>query len=66
MKAIHQGVILCTAYEIKHKVTKLLMTKDVRTKDGWRVHVNLAPNGAVVTHTRREMGVGMLRSPLTC
>lgn len=32
LKAIHQGVILSTAYEIKHKVTKLLMTKDVRSK----------------------------------
>lgn len=58
LKAIHQGVILTTAFEIKHKVTKSILTKDVRTKDGWRVHVHLAPNGAVVTHTRREMSIG--------
>jgi ABC-type enterochelin transport system permease subunit len=32
LKAIHQGVILSTAYEIKHKVTKAILTKDVRTK----------------------------------
>jgi len=32
LKAIHQGIILSTAYEIKHKVTKEIMTKDVRTK----------------------------------
>jgi len=58
LKAIHQGIILSTAYEIKHKVTKLLLTKDVRTKDGWRVHVSLGPTGVVVTHTRREMSIG--------
>ncbi|KAL6072742.1 DUF3305 domain-containing protein [Balamuthia mandrillaris] len=57
-KAINQSILFAGAYLIKLRVTKELMTKDVRAKEGWRVHVLLAPNAIVVTHVRREMSIG--------
>eukprot|EP01087_Luapelamoeba_hula_P016121 TRINITY_DN4926_c0_g1_i2.p1 TRINITY_DN4926_c0_g1~~TRINITY_DN4926_c0_g1_i2.p1 ORF type:complete len:499 (+),score=90.22 TRINITY_DN4926_c0_g1_i2:130-1626(+) len=57
LKGINQNMIFFGAYELKTKVTKQLMTKDVRSKDGWTIHVLLAPNVIVVTHTKREMAL---------
>ncbi|KAL6068590.1 hypothetical protein QOT17_008016 [Balamuthia mandrillaris] len=53
-KTIHQNIIFTGAYLIKTNITKTLMTKDVRTKDGWTVHVLITPSAVIVTHTRKE------------
>jgi len=58
LKCINQNFIFSAAFEIKTKVTKTTMTKDVRDENGWKVFVTLAPNAIIIVHKKREMSFG--------
>lgn len=32
-------------------------TKDVRTPDGWQIHIKVTDTGAEITHTRKEVSI---------
>ncbi|KAH3766550.1 hypothetical protein Pelo_1582 [Pelomyxa schiedti] len=53
-KAIHQNIIFIGVYALRAQLHNLPLTKDVRGKEGWRVHVGLNNQVITVNHTRRE------------
>jgi len=57
LKAIHQNIILTGVFQLKSKVTMNTMTRDVRTRDGWRINVFMGNNVVVVSHKRREQSL---------
>ena len=56
LKLVHQNLILYCMFELKTKVLKDIMTKDVRDRDGWLVNLTIVEN-VQLRHTRREQGV---------
>lgn len=64
-KVIHQQVIFASAYTMKVKVLEATgqLIKDIRTPDGWMVHIVFARDAVIVKHIRKEESVmngGML------
>eukprot|EP01118_Nematostelium_gracile_P018303 TRINITY_DN8099_c0_g1_i1.p1 TRINITY_DN8099_c0_g1~~TRINITY_DN8099_c0_g1_i1.p1 ORF type:complete len:383 (+),score=138.86 TRINITY_DN8099_c0_g1_i1:74-1150(+) len=57
LKAIHQNIIFCGVFQLKSKVPSTGMTRDVRTKEGWRINVNFNNNVVSVSHRRREQAL---------
>lgn len=58
LKLIHQNVILYCVSVLKDSVCSGILTKDVRTPNGWRVGIELTDN-IQVWHVRREQSVDM-------
>jgi len=62
LKAIHQNIIFIAVYQLKSKVPMTSMTRDVRSREGWRVSVSFTKTVVLVTHKRREQSLAT--SPL--
>jgi len=56
-KAIHQNIIFIAVFQLKTKVPMTAMTRDVRTREGWRISVVFHNNVVVVSHRRREQSL---------
>jgi len=56
-KAIHQNIIFTAIFQLKSKVPITTMTRDVRTKDGWRINILFTQNVVSVSHRRREQSL---------
>ncbi len=57
LKTIHQDIVGHCTFELKQHITSRFMTKDVRTPEGWRITLRLAPDQVQVSHTRREQSI---------
>lgn len=57
LKTVHQDVVGHCTFQLKQHITSRFMTKDVRTPEGWRIHLKLAPDYFQVSHTRREQSI---------
>jgi hypothetical protein len=56
-RCVHQGLVMPLAFVLR-AYTRLLV-KDLKSKDGWRVRIDLlSTGGAAVTHVRREQSFG--------
>eukprot|EP00968_Pinguiococcus_pyrenoidosus_P005836 scaffold383_cov272-Pinguiococcus_pyrenoidosus.AAC.6 len=61
LRYCHQNVVLCSMQELKDPTTGVmanLMTKDIRTPEGWRFAISLADQ-CQVWHVRREQSVDL-------
>jgi len=57
LKTIHQNVIFTGVFQLKQKVKMSDMTRDVRTRDGWRINVLFNHNVVAISHRRREQSL---------
>jgi len=57
LKVIHQNIIFTAVFQLKSKVPMTTLTRDVRTRDGWRITVLFTKNIVVVSHRRREQSL---------
>jgi hypothetical protein len=55
-KAIHQNIIFVGIYHIKTALPDV-MTRDVRSAEGWQIYVHILPDVIVITHARREQAL---------
>jgi len=62
LKVIHQNIIFTAVFQLKSKVPMTTMTRDVRTKEGWRVTVCFSNNVVTVSHRRREQSLATAAS----
>jgi len=56
-QAIHQNIIFAAVFQLKVKVPNLTLTRDVRTREGWRISVVFSNNIVTVIHRRREQSL---------
>jgi len=61
-KAIHQNIIFVAAFELKSKIKALQLTRDVRTKEGWKIQVLFHNNIVSISHRRREQSLAFAPS----
>jgi len=54
LKTIHQDIVGHCTFQLKQHITSRFMTKDVRTPEGWRISMRVAPDYFQVSHTRRD------------
>jgi len=59
LKAIHQNMIFTAVFQLKSKVPMTTMTRDVRTRDGWRINVVFVNNVVCISHRRREQSLAI-------
>ncbi|CAM9367298.1 unnamed protein product [Scytosiphon promiscuus] len=57
LKMVDQGVVLLGVHHMKGGVTRGLLTKDVRSADGWQIGMDVFDQYVQVYHTRREQSV---------
>jgi len=57
MKVIHQNIIFTAVFQLKTKVPMTTMTRDVRSREGWRINITFVNNIVVVSHKRREQSL---------
>jgi len=57
LKVIHQNIIFTAVFQLKSKVPMTTMTRDVRSREGWRINVSFVNNVIVVSHKRREQSL---------
>ena len=57
LKLINQSIVLCGMQELKEGLLKGIMTKDVRTSDGWRIVISINDDIIQVSHIRREQSL---------
>lgn len=56
-KPLHQGIVLTGKEALATSVMANVMSKDVRTQDGWQLDIILSAEGTQITHTRAEEGL---------
>jgi len=56
LKAIHQNIIFTAIFHLKQLLANI-MTRDVRTPEGWRIFVHILADVVVITHVRREQAL---------
>jgi hypothetical protein len=57
LKCVHQDIVGHCTFQLKQHITSRFMTKDVRTPEGWRIILKVAPEFFQVSHTRREQSI---------
>eukprot|EP00903_Cladosiphon_okamuranus_P010337 g9780.t1 len=57
LKMVDQGVVLLGVHHMKGSVTRGLLTKDVRSADGWQIGMDVFDQYVQVYHKRREQSV---------
>jgi len=57
LKVIHQNIIFTAIFQLKSKVPMTTMTRDVRSREGWRITVCFTNNVVMVSHKRREQSL---------
>jgi len=57
LKAIHQNIIFSGVFQLKSTVPMTTMTRDVRSREGWRINVLFNNNVVAVSHRRREQSL---------
>ena len=57
LKTVHQDIVGHCTFQLKQHITSRFMTKDVRTPEGWRISLRIAPDHFQVSHTRREQSI---------
>jgi hypothetical protein len=57
LKTVHQDIVGHCTFQLKQHITTRFMTKDVRTPEGWRIVIRIAPDHFQVSHTRREQSI---------
>jgi len=57
LKTVHQDIVGHCTFQLKQHITSRFMTKDVRTPEGWRIAIRIAPDHFQVSHTRREQSI---------
>eukprot|EP00011_Vannellida_sp_DIVA3-517-6-12_P002987 CAMPEP_0114625836 /NCGR_PEP_ID=MMETSP0168-20121206/11470_1 /TAXON_ID=95228 ORGANISM="Vannella sp., Strain DIVA3 517/6/12" /NCGR_SAMPLE_ID=MMETSP0168 /ASSEMBLY_ACC=CAM_ASM_000044 /LENGTH=490 /DNA_ID=CAMNT_0001837119 /DNA_START=32 /DNA_END=1501 /DNA_ORIENTATION=+ len=57
LKAMQQGLIMAATFHIKYHVTKDIMTRDVKGREGWQIVINISDTVVTVTHMRREQAL---------
>ncbi|CAM9287551.1 unnamed protein product [Choristocarpus tenellus] len=59
LKMVEQGVVLLSVHYMKRAATEGLLTKDIRSPEGWQIGFDLL-DLVQVYHTRREQSVDVL------
>lgn len=57
LKTVHQDIVGHCTFQLKQHITTRFMTKDVRTPEGWRIALRVAPDFFQASHTRREQSI---------
>jgi hypothetical protein len=57
LKTVHQDMVGHCTLLLKEHITSRFMTKDVRTPNGWRIHIKVADDAVRIFHVRREQSI---------
>ncbi|KAF0683620.1 Aste57867_24326 [Aphanomyces stellatus] len=61
VKLIHQNVVLAALCHLHAAVSSSILLKDVRSPDGWQIHIRLDPTSCQLVHVRKEQSVDTSR-----
>jgi len=63
--AIHQNIIFAGIFQLKSKLPLDVMTRDVRSREGWLISVQFLSNVTIITHKRREQSLATAKAEET-